>query len=267
MVMALGVGRVDRRGVPPLHPCVLQGAALPRRGLGEPLRLAPLVRHEERHGRPAQVHADHVLDVHHRLARARRHLPVRGVLVEGRDPGDRGRDAASTSFLVVGLDRRVPHRRLHDPLRVPHVLRRVPRPRAPARVGAARSPSRSSSSRSSRSSPASSTPRRSGSRSSRSGSSPTVAFPELVHAEFDYPKAIISVAIAAFGIGDRRVLLVPAARSWDRSKGLTRAQQARATPGTRSSRTSTTSTSSTRTSSWRRSRARSRAASTGSTST
>ena len=38
--------------------------------------------------------------------------------------------------------RRVPHRRLHDALRVPHVLRRVPRPRPPARVAEARSPSR-----------------------------------------------------------------------------------------------------------------------------
>ena len=86
MVMALGVRRLGRGGVPPLHPRVLQGAALPRRRVGEPLGLAPLLRHEEGHGRPAQVHADHVLDVHDRHARARGHLPVRGLLVEGRDP-------------------------------------------------------------------------------------------------------------------------------------------------------------------------------------
>ena len=30
MVMALGVGRLDRRGVPPLHPRLLQGLPLPR---------------------------------------------------------------------------------------------------------------------------------------------------------------------------------------------------------------------------------------------
>ena len=103
MVMALGVGAWIARGLPPLHPRVLQGAALPRRRLGEPLRLAPLLRHEEGHGRPAQVHADHVLDVHDRLARARRHLPARRLLVEGRDPRHRRARAATTIFLVVGL--------------------------------------------------------------------------------------------------------------------------------------------------------------------
>ena len=47
--------RLDRGGVPPLHPRVLQGAALPRGGVGELLRVAPLVRHEERHGRAAKT--------------------------------------------------------------------------------------------------------------------------------------------------------------------------------------------------------------------
>ena len=69
--------RLGRRGVPPLHPRVLQGPALPRRRLGQPLGLAPLLRHEEGHGWAAQVHADHLRDVHDRLARARRRLPAR----------------------------------------------------------------------------------------------------------------------------------------------------------------------------------------------
>ena len=76
----------------------------------------------KRHGRPAQVHADHVLDVHHRLARARRHLPAGRLLVEGRDPRQRGQQRVRH---VHGRrpDRRVPHRGVHDALRVPHVLR------------------------------------------------------------------------------------------------------------------------------------------------
>ncbi len=89
--------RLGRRGVPPLHPRVLQGAALPRRRLGQPLGLAPLLRHEEGHGRAAQVHADHVRDVHDRVARARRRLPARRVLVEGRDPRHARARAASRS--------------------------------------------------------------------------------------------------------------------------------------------------------------------------
>ena len=48
---------------------------------------------------------DHVLDVHHRHARARRHLPARRLLVEGRDPRDRGRDrlrGRSSSSGLIG---------------------------------------------------------------------------------------------------------------------------------------------------------------------
>ena len=57
MVMALGVGRLDGRHLPPLHPRLLQGPALPRRRLAHPRR--PLQQHE-RHGRAAKTHADHV---------------------------------------------------------------------------------------------------------------------------------------------------------------------------------------------------------------
>jgi NADH-quinone oxidoreductase subunit L len=52
MFLALGVGAFSRRSLSRLHACVLQGAAVPRLGLGHP-------RHERRagyarHGRPAR---------------------------------------------------------------------------------------------------------------------------------------------------------------------------------------------------------------------
>ena len=81
--------RVDRGRVPPLHARVLQGRPLPRRRFGEPLGFAPLLRHEEGHGRPEEVHAADVQDLRDRHARARRDLPARGLLVEGRDPRQR----------------------------------------------------------------------------------------------------------------------------------------------------------------------------------
>ncbi len=94
----------------------------------------------------------------------------------------------------------VPHRRLHDPLRVPHLLRRVPRPRAPARVAAVIT-----------------VPLivlsvfaiLAGFLNAAAihvekfaeWVEPRVAFPQLVHPEFDYPKAAISLAVAVLGIG------------------------------------------------------------------
>ena len=112
---------------------------VPRRRLGEPLGLAPLLRHEEGHGRPAQVHADHVLDVHDRHARAR--------AASSRSPGFWSKDeilvnAGNNGYTVVPgrrPRRRVPDRGVHDALRLPHVLRRVrgaaagERPRRPRR--------------------------------------------------------------------------------------------------------------------------------------
>ena len=53
MMMGLGVGAWTAGRVPHLHPRLLQGLPVPRRRLGEPLRLAPLLRHEEGHGRAA----------------------------------------------------------------------------------------------------------------------------------------------------------------------------------------------------------------------
>ena len=118
--------RVDRGGVPPLHARVLQGRPLPRRGLGEPLGLAPLLRHEEGHGRPAQVHAADVLDVRHRLASRSR--------ASSRSPGSGRRTRSSSTRATTATSvprrrarRRVHDRGVHDALRLPHVLRRVPR--------------------------------------------------------------------------------------------------------------------------------------------
>ena len=64
-------------------------------------------------------------------ARPHRHLPAGRLLVQGRDPRRRraARRPGTRAFLVVGPPRRVHDRRLHDPLRVPHLPRRAPGPR------------------------------------------------------------------------------------------------------------------------------------------
>ena len=55
-------------------------------GAGSVSHAGAQLRHEEGHGRPAEVHAEDVLDVPDRHRRARRHLPAGRLLVEGRDP-------------------------------------------------------------------------------------------------------------------------------------------------------------------------------------
>ena len=84
MVMALGVGRVDRGHVPPLHPRHVQGGAVPRVRLGGPRRA--LLRHEGGHGRHEAVHAEDLLDLRDLHRRAHRPVPAGRLLVEGRDP-------------------------------------------------------------------------------------------------------------------------------------------------------------------------------------
>src|ERR1700730_18516358 len=130
-----GSGCVDRRGVPSLHPRLLQGAAVPRGRLDPPLRLAPQLRHEARHGWPAQVHADHVRDVHDRQRSTRRSPTVRGLLLERRDHRH-GRALRLHHLPLHRAGRCVPHGGLHDARRVLNVLRRVPRPRGATRVAA-----------------------------------------------------------------------------------------------------------------------------------
>jgi hypothetical protein len=69
--------------LPPDDARLLQGAAVPRRRLGDH-RHAPRPGHPQ-HGRPAQVHADHLDHVAARLAGADRHAVLVGLLLEGLD--------------------------------------------------------------------------------------------------------------------------------------------------------------------------------------
>ena len=186
----------------------------------------------------------HVLDVHHRLARARR--------ASSRSPGFWSKDEILVTagendydvFLVVGL--------IGAFLTAAYMTRCVyltffgeyRGPRPPARV-ASRAitvpldhPRRCFSV----ARRASSTPRRSGIEKFTEWVEPTVAFPELAHAEFDVPAGDhLGARRARSGIGI-------AAYFWFRQeelgplKGLTRAQHGSRTPATRSSTTSTTST-------------------------
>ena len=82
-------GGVRVRDVPPRHARVLQGAPLPRRRARHP----PPGRRagHPQDGRAPPVDAVHARDLPDRLARARRHPPLRGLLVEGRDPRLRAR--------------------------------------------------------------------------------------------------------------------------------------------------------------------------------
>ena len=84
MFLAVGSGAYVAADLPHDHPRLLQGAAVPRRRLGDP-RHARRAGHAA-HGRAAQVHADHRGHVHRRLAGDRRRAAVRRLLVEGRDP-------------------------------------------------------------------------------------------------------------------------------------------------------------------------------------
>ena len=72
-----------RRHLPPDDARVLQGAAVPRRGLGHH-RDAPRPGHAQ-HGRARQVHAHHLHHDADRQPGAVRHSAVRGVLLQGRD--------------------------------------------------------------------------------------------------------------------------------------------------------------------------------------
>ena len=71
------------------------------------------LRHEGRHGRPAEEHAEDVLDVPHRARRPRRHLPAGRLLVEGRDPGRRRQPGQRATAYTLDAGHG-PHRRLHD---------------------------------------------------------------------------------------------------------------------------------------------------------
>ncbi len=124
MTMALGAGAYTAAHVPPDDARLLQGAALPLRRIRDP-RLPPRPGHL-RDGRPAhedEVHGDHLPDRH---AGALRHLPVRRLLVEGRDPRRHGPRARTRSHhsLLGGRAHRRPHVVLHD-ARLGHRLPRA----------------------------------------------------------------------------------------------------------------------------------------------
>ena len=127
MVMALGVGAWTAGRVPHLHPRLLQGAAVPRRRLGEPLRL------------------HHSFDMKKDMGGLRKFMPITfwtfiiGTLALiglfplagfwSKDEILANAGSSANGFMLRSCRR--PHRclpdgGLHDPLRVPHVLRRVP---------------------------------------------------------------------------------------------------------------------------------------------
>ena len=125
MVMALGVGAWTAAIFHLFTHAFFKACLFLGVRLGQPRRAQ--LRHEEGHGRAAEVHAAHVLDLHHLHGRARRHLPARRLLVEGRDPRRRHRHRRTRLPGHAGHrpHRRVHDRGLHDPLPVPHVLRRA----------------------------------------------------------------------------------------------------------------------------------------------
>ena len=83
--------------VPPHDACLLQGAALPRRGLGDH-RHAPRPGHPQ-HGRPAQVHADHLDHLTAGLAGADRHAALLRLLFQGFDHRGRAREPSGRRLL------------------------------------------------------------------------------------------------------------------------------------------------------------------------
>ena len=144
MFIGVGIGVVLGRRLPPAHPRLLQGDAVPRVGLGDP-RLPPRAGHAE-DGRAEEAHAHHALDLPLRVHRDRR-LPDRErLLLEGRDPLEgvhepapravRHADAlARAGHLRHGHRRGDRHRLLHVPLVLHDLHRRVPRRRgAPRRA-------------------------------------------------------------------------------------------------------------------------------------
>ena len=109
--------------------CLFLGAGSVMHGMEHGGSQTPGRHHDD--GRPAQAHADHADHVHDLVPRDRRHLPVRRLLLEGRDPRRRvGRAPAGLADLVrqaaVGraADRRARHRVLHVAAVLPRVRRR-----------------------------------------------------------------------------------------------------------------------------------------------
>ena len=111
------------RDVPPDDARLLQGAAVPRRRFGHH-RHAPQSGHPL-HGRPEEVHADHLDHLADRLAGADRHAFPVGLLFQGNHHrgGQAVEPAGGRHRLLGGADRRVRHGLLF----LPHVFPGVPR--------------------------------------------------------------------------------------------------------------------------------------------
>ena len=91
MVMALGVGAWTAAVFHIFTHAFFKALPVPRRRLGEPLGHAPLLRHEEGHGRLAQVHADTFVTFIIGTLALVGVFPLRRLLVEGRDHRQRRR--------------------------------------------------------------------------------------------------------------------------------------------------------------------------------
>ena len=122
MMLGLGVGRRGGGHVPSHHARVLQGAAVPGRGLGDS-RLPRGTGHPP-HGRPAQAHAGDLRDLRRRHAGAER-LPavLLRVLEQGRDPARGARLDGLARAVLPWRRRRAADGVLHDPPGVLCVLR------------------------------------------------------------------------------------------------------------------------------------------------
>ncbi len=123
MFMGCGVARILRRDLPLDDARLLQGAAVPRRGLGDS-------RSQRRagyaaHGRPASRNSLDILDDDLRHDCDLRHSAVRRFLQQGRDSlaGVTGQPGLLGTGRLHGL----PHFVLHVPAVVPHFLRRLSR--------------------------------------------------------------------------------------------------------------------------------------------
>ncbi len=126
MVMGLGVGAWTAAIFHLFTHAFFKANLFLGAGSVSPLRLAPLVRHEEVDGRPEEAHAPDLLDVRDRHARADRDLPV----LAGFWSKDEILATAGESgyqFFMVRRSRRCGHDgRVHGPLHLPDLLRRVP---------------------------------------------------------------------------------------------------------------------------------------------
>ena len=104
MFVALGVGAYRRRHLPPVHPRLLQGAAVPGLRLGHP-RGRRRAGHAQ-DGRAAHAHSAHLLDDDRRDAGAHR-VPADGrLLLQGRDHRGGLPRRQCVCRLCLGADRR-----------------------------------------------------------------------------------------------------------------------------------------------------------------